>query len=177
MTIFFMVLGVVILICALLFLWRSIRITQVVDTTRQALRVPRGTITYADLVEPAQPFFSHRLMLAGKPDFIVKKNKRYIPVEVKSGDHETPQRNHLFQLAAYCYLLEETYNTFVPYGVLIYKNADFKIPFDPRLRFELESVVQRMQGSLRNDTGVVNHQDPRRCRMCSLRECCSKKPV
>ncbi len=36
-----------------------------------------GKITYSDLSKPGKPFFSKRYRIVGKPDYIVKKNKRY----------------------------------------------------------------------------------------------------
>jgi CRISPR/Cas system-associated exonuclease Cas4 (RecB family) len=59
--------------------------------------------------------------------------------------------NHIFQLAAYCHLVEENYGGFVPYGVLVYEDRhQYKIPFDPKIRFELESTINEMRRSIKN---------------------------
>ncbi|MCK5113100.1 MAG: CRISPR-associated protein Cas4 [Thermoplasmatales archaeon] len=144
---------------------------------KKKYRIPDGEITYSDLNIPAKALFSKRYRIAGKPDYIVKKNNRYIPIEVKSGSHANPQRNHILQLATYCQLIEDNYRGFVPYGIIIYKNSDFKIPFDPKLRFELESVINKIRGSLKNEKIVLNHNDPGRCRFCSMRSYCTEKLV
>ena len=132
---------------------------------------------YSDLNIPAKPLFSRSYRVAGKPDYIVKENNHYIPIELKSGSYSSPQKNHMFQLAAYCQLLEDTYGTFVPYGMLVYNDSDYKIPFDPKLRFELESVIKTMRSSLKTGDVVLNHNDSNKCRFCSMRTYCDNKLV
>lgn len=144
---------------------------------KRKYRIPEGKITYSDLNISAKTLFSKRYRIAGKPDYIVKKNNQYIPIEVKSGSYPQPQKNHALQLATYCQLVEENYGNFVPYGILVYKNSDFKIPFDPTLRFELESVINKMRGSLKNGKVALNHNDPGKCKYCSMRIYCKEKLV
>jgi len=144
---------------------------------KKRYRIPDGKIMYSDLNVPAKPLFSRPYRVAGKPDYIVKENNHYIPIELKSGSYSSPQKNHMFQLAAYCQLLEDTYGAFVPYGIIVYKNSDYKIPFDPKLRFELESVIRTMRSSLKTGDVVLNHNDSNKCRFCSMRTYCNNKLV
>lgn len=125
---------------------------------------------------PAKALFSKRYRIAGKPDYIIKKDNYYIPIEVKSGSYLNPQKNHILQLATYCQLVEDNYGNFVPYGILKYKNSEFKIPFDPKLRFELESVINKMKNTL-NKKVVKNHNDPKKCKICSMNIYCTKKLI
>ena len=139
-------------------------------------KIQDGKITYSDLNKPGKSFFSKRYRITGKPDYIVKKNKRYIPVEVKTGLHNEPQKNHIFQLASYCHLLEENYGGFVPYGILVYNNVyQYKIPFDPRIRFEFESTVNNMRHAMKTGKLIRNHNDYYRCKSCSMRTYCDNK--
>jgi len=148
-----------------------------VETIKQRYNIPKGTITYTDLNIPAKPLFSPRYHLAGKPDYIIKQNQKFIPVEVKAGSSQHPKRNHVLQLAAYCALVEETFNTFVPCGLLVYNNASYTIPFDPQLRFELEETMHRIRENLRNQQMKRNHNDPGKCRFCSMRTYCTEKLI
>jgi CRISPR-associated exonuclease Cas4 len=107
----------------------------------------------------------------------MKKNNGYIPVEVKAGEYTMPQKNHVLQLAAYCQLIEEHFRGFVPYGMLVYNNQDYTVQFDPRLRFELESVMKQMRTALKNKNIPLNHNDAHRCAACSLRHCCAEKLI
>ena len=60
--------------------------------------------------------YSKKYNIAGKPDFIIKKNNTYIPVEFKTGNNNKPHKNHINQLIAYCHLIEENYCNFNMYG-------------------------------------------------------------
>ena len=94
-------------------------------------------------------------------------------MEVKTGRNPHPQQSHVLQLAAYCQLLEDTSGDFVSQGILVYNSVPYTIPFDPKLRFELESVMNSMRDSLRNGSVERNHQEPGRCRHCSMRQYCT----
>ena len=139
--------------------------------------IPSGAITYTDLNRPAESLFSPRYRLAGKPDYIVQTADGHIPVEFKSGHHTFPQKNHILQLAAYCQLLEDQFGEFVPYGALVYNNKSHTIAFDPKLRFELETTMKQMRTMLKQGKIQMNHHDPHRCAVCSMRSYCSEKLV
>lgn len=127
---------------------------------------------------PAKPLFSYHYNIAGKPDYIVKKNSKFIPVEVKTADYDIPQKNHVLQLAAYCQLVEETYKSFVPYGVLVYnKSKQYKIPYDPKLRFELEHSIRNMKYILQTGLLSRNHNEQNKCKNCSMRLYCEMKII
>ncbi|UCH72388.1 MAG: CRISPR-associated protein Cas4, partial [Thermoplasmatales archaeon] len=136
-----------------------------------------GRITYSDLNTPAKTLFSKKYRVAGKPDYIVKKDEHLIPVEIKTGDHHELKKNHMFQIAAYCQILEENFRGFVPYGILIYTDTSkqYEIPFDPKLRFELESTINNMRRILKTKKVERNHNDFYRCNNCSMRKYCNKK--
>ena len=156
----------------------SDRIIKNVKKVKKIHKIQDGEITYSDLNIPAKPLYSYYYKIAGKPDYIVKKNNQFIPVEVKTGDNNIPQKNHVLQLAAYCQLVEENYKSFVPFGVLVYnKSKQHKIPFDPTLRFELEQSIKDMKYILQTKSLTRNHNDPNRCRNCSMRSYCEMKII
>jgi CRISPR-associated exonuclease Cas4 len=140
---------------------------------KESFGIPDGRIMYSDLNVPAAPLFSKRSRLIGKPDYIVRKENHCIPVEVKSGGGLHPHESQVLQLAAYCQILEDTSGVFVPEGILVYNNVPYTIPFDPKLRFELESVMKSMRASLRSGVVKRNHQEPGRCRHCSMKRYCT----
>ena len=147
-----------------------------VDNIKKTHKIQDGKITYADLDSPAKPFFSKKYRISGKPDYIVKKDKRYLPVELKTGRHDSPPKNHIFQLAAYCQLIEENFGVFVPYGILVYSNGyQFNIPFDPKIRFELESTINEMKRAIKTGKINTNVKDPFKCNGCSMRNYCNAK--
>jgi len=142
-------------------------------------KIQDGKIIYSDLNMPAKPLFSKRYRISGKPDYIIKKDGHQIPVEVKTGQHHEPKKNHVFQLAAYCQILEENYGGFVPYGILVYSDTSqqYKIPFGPKIRFELESAIKKMRRILKTKKTARNHNDLYKCRSCSMRDYCDKKII
>lgn len=149
-----------------------------INTLKMVHKIQQGKIAYSDLNKPAKPLFSKRYRIAGKPDYILKRNNYYVPVEVKTGRQREPQKNHIFQLAAYCLLLEENYGGFVPYGILVYgASQQYKIPFDPKIRFELESTIKKMRNLLKTGEVMRNHNDPNKCENCSMGTYCDMKII
>lgn len=117
-------------------------------------------------------------MITGKPDYIVEKKGFKIPVELKTGYSVNPKSNHVYQLAAYCHLIEENYNSFVPYGVLVYSNScEYKIPFNPRIRLELENIIKNIRCSMKTNNISRNHNDSKKCISCSMRDHCKDKII
>jgi len=141
-------------------------------------RIQSGKITYSDVHRIEQPLFSIKYMIAGKPDYVVEKKGFKIPVELKTGYCNSPKNNHVYQLAAYCHLLEENYGVFVPYGILVYNNScEYKIPFNPKVRFELENIIKNMRYCLRTKNISRNHNDSKKCISCSMRAHCNNKVI
>ena len=67
--------------------------------------MPEGQIIYKDTGKwgkPAKPLYDSDLGLTGKPDYLIRKRRQIIPVEVKSTwAPSKPYDSHKMQLAAY----------------------------------------------------------------------------
>ncbi len=161
------------MVLALVLIGYSVLLRLRVRTEKKSFGVPEGRILYSDLNVPAAALFSKRFRLSGKPDYIVQKDETFIPVEVKSGSGPHPHHSQILQLAAYCQILEDATGKFIPEGILVYNNTPFRIPFDPKLRFELESIMKNMRATLRTGEVQRNHEDQRRCKNCSMKQHCS----
>lgn len=174
--IFFIILWVIFLVGGVILILQSRRGYKRAQMTRRQYGIPEGLITYTDLNKPAEPLFSEKLRLTGKPDYIVKVKGQYIPVEVKTGVTDKPYRNHVLQLATYCLLLEETYNQAVPFGVLVYGNGrQFKIPFEAYLKRQVTTTLEEMRARLATGSIERNHNVIAKCQHCSLRIHCSQR--
>ena len=165
--------GSVLICIGIFFFLFSAWIRSAVKKEKKRYGVPEGLILYSDLNVPASPLFSKHSRLVGKPDYIIQQNNRLIPVEVKSGKGQHPHQSHIIQLAAYCQILEETTKSFIPEGILVYNHVPYTIPFNPKLRFELEAVMKTMRSYLRGSGVKRNHTDSHRCRNCSMRGYCT----
>ncbi len=147
-----------------------------IKRTKERFNIQDGKITYSDLNKPGKPFFSKRYRLVGKPDYIIKRDNKFIPVEIKSSHHDKPQQNHILQLAAYCHLIEENYGGFVPYGILVYENiSKFRIPYDPKNRYELELNIKNIRQAIKKKKIIRNHNNPSKCKNCSMKIYCNKR--
>src|SRR3990170_7404853 len=137
-------LSLFLLFLAILFFWQSNR-------QRKDAGLPGGRIIYTDTRgwgKLEKPLFYSALELTGKPDYLVQQNGKIIPVEVKSGKApDAPYDSHIYQLAAYCILVEKTYNTRPPYGIIHYENRDFAIDYTR----ELESALIELLADMRED--------------------------
>ncbi len=165
-------LAILLFLLALLILRQS-------DRQRKQAGLPGGRIIYTDTrawgpVE--KPLFSAELELTGKPDYLVEKDGKLIPVEVKTGRAPTqPYDSHIFQLAAYCLLVEKSFGKRPPYGILHYPDRDFAVDFSP----ELETALLDLLAEMRRDEVRTNvprsHEEPARCRRCGYKKACDQR--
>jgi CRISPR-associated exonuclease Cas4 len=168
----FPILAFLLLLAGALILWLARR-------QRVSAGLPSGRVIYAD---PAlwgaveKPLFSAELNLAGKPDYLVDQGGIILPVEVKSGrTPSTPPESHIYQLAAYCRLVEETYHVRPPYGILHYPKRDFAIDYTPELEAALEEILEEMRSSGRKRDVPRSHDQPGRCAGCGFRSTCDQR--
>lgn len=164
-------LGLALLLLASLLFWQSTR-------QRKASGLPAGRLIYTDTRgwgKPERPLFYAPLELTGKPDYLVKNGKLIIPVEVKSGRApRAPYDSHLHQLAAYCLLVEKTYGSRPPYGIVHYDDRDFAVDYTPAL----EASLLRLLAEMRRDEHVGDvprsHEQAARCARCGFRSICDQ---
>jgi CRISPR-associated exonuclease Cas4 len=167
-------LPVVLILLALLFWFLSRRAHQVAG-------LPAGRVVYTDTggwgaVEKA--LFSSRLQLVGKPDYLVREGAGYVPVEVKSGraPEGGPYAAHIYQLAAYCALVADTYGHRPAYGLIKYKEADtaFVVDFTRGLEAEVLDLLAQMRQEAEAEEVARSHSSPARCHACGYREVCEQ---
>jgi CRISPR-associated exonuclease Cas4 len=146
---------------------------------RRQTGVPRGRVIYDDTgawQECPSPLFSQRYLLAGKPDYIVARGERAIPVEVKPGRTAgRPYLSDVLQLAAYCLLIEESFGQTPPYGILKYATASFPVEYTPQLRRQLLATMESMRRDLTTSEVAPSHRSARRCDACGHREHCGER--
>jgi CRISPR-associated exonuclease Cas4 len=146
--------GLILLICfgvlLLMHFWKE----------KQGFGVLRGNRIYQDTQEkPGVVLYAKSIPLCGKPDYLVQEKNNIFPVEVKTG--KTPQYpylNHIMQLMAYCYLVEEHYGIKVLGGYVRYPSQEFKIAYTEEARQSVIEVVQEiMQYKLHGGNFMCNH--------------------
>ena len=165
-------LGVVLALAALLLLWQGAR-------RRSAAGLPAGRVIYTDTRawgKVEKPLVDALHGLTGKPDYIVEHNGGWIPVEVKSAyAPPVPYDSHLYQLAAYCLLIERTSGKRPPYGILQYRNRTYAIDYTPELEAGLKDLLVEMRQEERLEESHRSHEDPARCARCGYRGACDQR--
>jgi CRISPR-associated exonuclease Cas4 len=167
-------LGLFLLLVALFLLWRASR-------QRREAGLPGGRLIYTDTHgwgKLEKPLTAPDLGLTGKPDYLVQTGGSIIPVEVKSGRAPAaPYDSHIFQLAAYCLLVEKTYGIRPPYGIIHYSGRDFAIDYTRQLESALlDRLAEIRRDESRRDV-PRSHEEPPRCRKCGFRSVCDQSLV
>lgn len=159
---------------SILLFWQSNR-------TRREAGLPSGRVIYNDRegwMRVPEVLYDEVTGLAGKPDFVVKKGRTMIPVEVKTGRSPAePYEGHIYQLAAYCLLVERHYRQRPPYGIIHYPDRTFTVDFSD----ELEGALLEMMAEMRTDAGrreiPRSHDEEARCRGCGYLTLCDQSLV
>ena len=161
-----------IFILAIILLWQASR-------RQRAIGLPTGRVIFSDThgwgpVE--QPLYDAELGLVGKPDYLVETGGQVIPVEVKSSPVTTaPYDAHIFQLAAYCLLVQRHYGKRPAYGILHYPNRTFAIDYTAQLEQQLLKLVEEMHAQERRKDLPRSHDSAARCSRCGFRAICDQR--
>lgn len=110
---------------------------------RQRLMIPAGEVEYADSENtPGEILEAKNLPLVGKPDYILKKNGEYIPVEIKTGSTPTtPYKNHIAQLFAYCLLVTDSFEKRPSFGIIRYPDKEVPLQYTESAETGVKQLV------------------------------------
>jgi CRISPR-associated exonuclease Cas4 len=164
--------AVIFLLVALVAWWMSRRV-------QRASGLPRGTVIYRDSggwERTEQPLFSARLGLTGRPDYLVRERGGVTPVEVKSMATPPggPHAAHVYQLAAYCALVQEAYGQRPRQGLIKYADQTLAVDFTPELERELSALLKEIHAAGGADNVERSHDSPARCGGCGFVEVCDE---
>jgi len=146
---------------------------------RRAAGMPGGRVIYTDTRawgKVEKPLFDKDLSLTGKPDYLVEQNGEIIPVEVKTGrTPEAPYDSHIFQVAAYCYLIHTTTGKRPSHGIIHYPGRDFAVDYTSDLENALLDLIADMRVDEHRSEVQRSHEDEYRCRRCGFRDACDQR--
>jgi CRISPR-associated exonuclease Cas4 len=166
------VFALVMLCAALAVLWLSAR-------QQHDSGLPAGAVIYRDTgggTRVEKPLYDPITGLTGRPDYLVNDNGAIIPVEVKSSRAPgLPYDSHIYQLAAYCLLVERTYNQRPSYGVLRYRDRSFSIEYTTALEAELKTLIDAIRQQDRRTNIPCSHTESTRCTRCGYRDICDQR--
>src|SRR5689334_2720619 len=159
-------------VIAVIFFWQSSR-------KQRSAGLPGGRVVYTDTRawgKVEKPLYDPGLGLTGKPDYLVEKNGRLIPVEVKSGRApQAPYDSHIYQLAAYCLLVERTMGSRPPYGIIHYEDRDFAVDYTGDLENALLDILAEMRRDEHRVEVERSHESAARCARCGFRNVCDER--
>jgi CRISPR-associated exonuclease Cas4 len=145
---------------------------------RQKAGIPAGRVIYTDASQwgkVEKPLYDPVLRITGKPDYLVKAGDQVIPVEVKSRRApRAPHDSHIYQLAAYCLLVQHEFGTRPTYGILHYSDKTFAIDFTADLEASILAVIHEIQSRSARSRVDRSHEDGRRCQGCGYRSVCDQ---
>jgi CRISPR-associated exonuclease Cas4 len=166
--------SITILIIALVLFWLSSR-------QRKGSGLPGGRIIYTDTQSwgPVEkPFYDSFLGLTGRPDYVVQNGNQLIPVEVKSTRvTDSPFDSHIYQLAAYCYLVERETGVRPEYGILHYPKRTFRVDYTAELEDAFLELISDIRYQGRRTTVNRSHEAPQRCANCGYEGNCNQSMV
>ena len=170
--------ALLLLIGAILFIGLAFGALLLSARLRRLHGLPEEKVIYSDTggtrVE-AEPLFSPRYNLTGKPDYVLATRRGLVPVEVKpERTDEEPRESHLLQVLAYCLLIEENEGKPPPYGLLRYRSDTFRVDYNSETRAYLLAVLEEI-GTAREQKEVHrSHEQPGRCRGCAYNALCDE---
>jgi CRISPR-associated exonuclease Cas4 len=166
-------------IISLALVWLGSRLLKEGSARQKDAGLPLGRVIYDDSgawgrVE--EPIYDPLLRLVGKPDYLVAEGDARVPVEVKSANPPiTPYPSHVFQLAAYCLLVEHSTGKRPPYGILRYNNRTFSIDYTQDMEARLLDVLADMRQKEQQGDVKRSHETAARCAACGYRSICKQK--
>jgi len=171
-SVFAEILALIWVIVANIFFYRYVILSDEVLSKKIKYLPLRGEIAYVGKNRKGEEITSERYGIRGTPDYVIKIDDDHIPVEEKSSDVTHPLFHHVIQVTAYCMLVEDRYGSPPPYGILEYKNARFKIPYEERWKKIVLEMREQMIRDIKRGKAHRNHNNIKKCRRCHYREEC-----
>lgn len=164
---------------ALLLLLMALALFLLARWLRSKSGLPSGRVVYSDTSQwksLEKPLYDPLSRLSGRPDYLMQQGGSIIPVEVKSGKApRQPYDSHIYQLAAYCRLVEANHGKRPTYGIINYEDRSFKIDYTSKLEGSLMDILKEMRAA-EKQTGIDrSHQQAARCRGCGYAATCEQR--
>ena len=164
--------ALILLLAAFSLLWFSRR-------QEKSSGMPRGKIVYSDMNSwgrPDKPLYDPGLGLTGKPDYLVSQKGLIVPVEVKSArSPNEPFDAHIFQLAAYCMLVERSFHKRPTHGILHYTDRTYQIEYTRGIESATRDLIAELQAQGPDQQRHRSHDSITRCKHCGYRSVCQER--
>ncbi len=157
----------------------AVTILLIAKRRQQDAGIPPGWIIYSDTIQGDKiedPLFDPELRLTGKPDYLVKQDNLIIPIEIKSTYvGNTAYDTHIYQVVAYCVLVEHVYGIRPPYGIIHYPNRTFAIDYSSKIESSFLTIIDEMRRKAKKPEINRSHDSSQRCARCGYRNICNQR--
>jgi len=141
-------------------------------TPRRVAGLPPGEVVYAGNERQAKLLHAPQYNLLGKPDYVVRQGKEFIPVELKSGT--APKKlyeSDRMQVIAQALLVEAEFGTRPAFAFVQYPGRTYKVNVRPQGVARLEEALRVMREA--RETGTEPDVPPSWffCPTCPRTEC------
>lgn len=169
------ILALIWIISANLLFYHSLNVSEKLIEKKIKYAPINGKIEYIGESKGEDEIISEKYGIRGKPDYILKLNDDYIPVEEKSFVSDYPKFSHVMQVTAYCMIIEDKYGKPPPYGIIKYENRQFKIPYEKRWKNAVLKIKENMMKDIEKGESHRNHSNEKKCEGCARREYCPER--
>jgi CRISPR/Cas system-associated exonuclease Cas4 (RecB family) len=141
-------------------------------TPRRVAGLPPGEVVYAGNERQARLLRAPQYNLLGKPDYVVKQGKEFIPVELKSGI--APRKLHesdRMQVIAQSLLVEAEFGRRPAYAFVQYPGRTYKVNVRPKSVARLEGALLVMREARESGTAPDVPPSWFFCPSCPRTEC------
>jgi CRISPR-associated exonuclease Cas4 len=117
--------------------------------------------------------------LRGRPDYILEKKGKFIPVELKPlRESATLYDSDLLQLGTYLLLVRANHpDAFAGYGYVRYREKVFRVPLTPALEARCLDIARRVRAARTATEVHRTHNIAAKCAACAHRAACGESLV
>ncbi len=148
---------------------------------RQAMH-PTATIDFADetyeVLVPRGPLIDPQSKLTGQADSLLRiiETQEIAPVRVvNEATPEAISEGLRVEILALCLLVEQSYGSPPPYGVLRFTDQDVTLAWDAAMRAELQDLIQALRADEGSSDVPRSHDDEAICAACPVRDVCDQR--
>ncbi|MCK5598696.1 PD-(D/E)XK nuclease family protein [bacterium] len=113
-------------------------------------------------------------IVTGKPDRIIRKNRHVVIYEYKSRKApKNPYNDHILQLGSYFLLFERTYKKKVAFGIIKYRDKEFRIENSESLKSPVIKKINNYLSETSDPKAIRrNHHNYGKCHNCQYKGIC-----
>lgn len=134
-----------------------------------------GQRIYGQFTKGSLKYERENCIIFGKPDRIVKKGGQTVIYEYKTRKAPPkPYGDHIMQIGTYFLLFENTYRKRADFGIIKYKDREFRIENSSGLREQVLNKIDLFIKETEDPENILrNHNNYGKCHNCQYKALCA----